>query len=90
MAREQLVFLLQLAYSGELAAARAYLGHRHSVRDASVRAEIGKITRDEVRHRHCIRGMLRAVGASPVPARERKMNAVGRVVPAVRVPLLIR
>ena len=31
VALEQLVFLLQLAYSGELAAIRAYLGHRHSV-----------------------------------------------------------
>ena len=78
-AREQLVFLLQLAYSGELAATRAYLGHRHSVR-GSERAEIGKIVRDEVRHRHCLLEMLGSLGAAPIDFRERKMERVGRAI----------
>ncbi len=46
-ARSQLKFLLQLAYSGELAATRAYLGHRYSLKDAVERAEVGKIAREK-------------------------------------------
>jgi rubrerythrin len=79
-ARTQLRFLVQLAYSGELAATRAYLGHRHSLRDRTERAEIGRIIRDEIRHRHTLLGMLGELGAAPIPARERKMNRVGRAV----------
>jgi rubrerythrin len=79
-AREQLTFLLQLAYSGELAAIRAYLGHRHSLRDRTERGELGKIIRDEVRHRHCLIGQLAELGAGPDPSRERKMERVGRTI----------
>jgi rubrerythrin len=79
-AREQLTFLLQLAYSGELAAIRAYLGHRRSLRDRTERAELGKIIRDEVRHRHCLLGQLGELGAAPDPMRERKMERVGRTI----------
>ena len=84
-AREQLTFLLQLAYSGELAATRAYLGHRHSLSSPSEqaeRAELGKIIRDEVRHRHCLLDMLTGLGAAPDPARDRKMDRVGRFISA--------
>ncbi len=45
---EQLTFLLQLAYSGELAAIRAYLGHRASLKDRAQRHAIDRIIRDEV------------------------------------------
>ncbi len=79
VAREQLVFLLQLASSGELAAIRAYLGHRHSV-EGLERVEIGKIIRDEVRHRHCLLEMLGSLGAAPDPFRETKMERVGRAI----------
>jgi hypothetical protein len=78
----QLRFLLQLACSGELAAARAYLGHRHSLRDAGERAELARIIRDEVRHRRCLIGMLASLGAAPSPSRERKMERVGRAIAA--------
>jgi rubrerythrin len=78
----QLRFLLQLAYSGELAAARAYLGHRHSLQDPVERAELTRIIRDEVRHRHCLLEMLASLGAAPSPARERKMERVGRAIAA--------
>jgi hypothetical protein len=81
-AREQLTFLLQLAYSGELAATRAYLGHRHSLRSVLERADLGKIIRDEVRHRHCLLDMLTGLGAAPDPARDRKMDRVGRFISA--------
>jgi len=78
-AREQLIFLIQLAYSGELAATRAYLGHRHAVQGLE-RAEIGKIIRDEIRHRHCLLEMLGSFGAAPIAFRERKMDRVGRAI----------
>ncbi|MFN0063229.1 MAG: ferritin-like domain-containing protein [Myxococcaceae bacterium] len=80
LAVDRLTLLLQLAYSGELAATRAYLGHRHSVRRAAERREIGTIVRDEIEHRHCILGMLEALGSGPNPARERKMARVGRSI----------
>jgi hypothetical protein len=82
LACEQLTFLLQLAYSGELAATRAYLGHRHALRNRTERAELGKIIRDEVRHRHCLLDQLRVLGSAPDPARERKMERVGRTISA--------
>ena len=41
--REKLIALLQLAYSGELAAAHAYRGHWHSVRQSDERESIRKI-----------------------------------------------
>jgi rubrerythrin len=78
----QLRFLLQLAYSGELGAIRAYLGHRHSMRSPSERNELLKILREEIRHRRCVLGQLSALGASPDPWRERKMDAVGRAIAA--------
>lgn len=81
-ARANLVRLLQLAYSGELGAIRAYLGHRHSLPDRTERAEITKIIRDEVRHRRCLASMLEALGSAPDPYRERKMNRVGRAISA--------
>lgn len=77
-ARRQLVLLLQLAYSGELGAARAYAGHRASLRERNLRADVGRILREELRHRHCILTTLRALGAEPDPWRERKMDCIGR------------
>ena len=79
-ARRELTFLLQLAYSGELAAARAYVGHRASVSDPTERADIGRIAREELQHRHCLLAMLRRLGAAPLPERERKMDLVGRAI----------
>ncbi len=79
-ARANLVFLLQLAYSGELGAARAYAGHAASLRAGAERAELRKILRDEIRHRRCLRRMLAALGAAPDPRREGKMERVGRSI----------
>ena len=79
-ARAHLVFLLQLAYSGELGAARAYAGHAHSLRDPGERAELRKILRDEIRHRRCLRRMLAALGSAPDERRESKMDRVGKSI----------
>jgi len=81
-ARGQLQYLLQLAYSGELGAARAYVGHRVSLKVREQRASLGKIARDEVRHRHCLLRMMGELGVAPDPRRERKMNRVGRTISA--------
>ena len=80
-ARRELILLLQVACSGELGAARAYLGHRAAVRGAE-RGELSRILRDEVRHRRCLKKMLRDLGSAPDARRERKMNRVGRLISA--------
>src|SRR5260370_33228898 len=63
VAREQFAFLLQLAYSGELAATRAYLGHRPSLKSRLERAEIGKIIHDEISQRRALLRMHAELGS---------------------------
>ena len=46
--RDQLVLLLQLAYSGELAAAYAYRGHWHSLTNSEERLNIQKIENEQL------------------------------------------
>lgn len=82
VARARLVFLVQIAYSAELAAAIAYVGHRNSLRDERERADLYRIMREEIRHRRCLRRFLRDLGAAPSAARETKMTAVGTSINA--------
>lgn len=82
LARAQLTFLLQLAYSGELGAARAYAGHHAVLRDRAERSALAKILRDELHHRHVILRMLGELGSAPDPRRERKLDLVGRSISA--------
>jgi rubrerythrin len=77
VARARLVFLIQIAYSAELAAAIAYVGHRNSLRDEAERADLYRVMRQEIRHRRCLRRFLRDLGAAPSSAREAKMTAIG-------------
>ena len=77
LSRAELVHLLQLAYSGELGATLAYLGHRHALRHRSERHALTRIIRDEVHHRHLVLAMLEGLGAGPVARRERKLGWVG-------------
>ena len=79
-ARQTLTLLLQLAYSGELGAARAYAGHRASLSRRDERAALYRILRDELHHRHVLLAMLRGLGSGPDARRERKLNAVGRII----------
>jgi rubrerythrin len=81
-ARRQLVALLQLAHSGELAAALAYDGHATSVRDPIEQAEITSIKLDELDHRSRVRAMLDTLGVGPDERRERKMRRIGRLIAA--------
>ena len=76
--RHKLITILQLAYSGELAAAYAYRGHWHSVSGLDERSAIRKIEEDEWRHRRSVGEMLTTLGSGPNQRRERRATIIGR------------
>jgi rubrerythrin len=80
--RAKLIRQLQNAYSGELAAAYAYRGHWHSVRDAAEREHIHQIETEEWHHRDLIGGLLRQLGAKPRPLREAVLWCIGHFIAA--------
>lgn len=71
---------LQLAYSGELAAAHAYRGHWRSVSEAETRAKILGIEEDEWHHRALVGRMLAGLGRKPSIVRELRACLVGRTL----------
>ena len=75
-----LVALLQLAYSGELAAAHAYNGHWRSVSDATERARIAEIEQEELHHRKLVGEMLSDLRAAPSRSREIRATIIGRTL----------
>lgn len=75
-----LIALLQLAYSGELAAAYAYRGHWKSVSNLNQKTAIQKIENDEWRHRELVGEMLASLGSAPSPKREKRADRIGRVL----------
>jgi rubrerythrin len=79
-ARARLVRQLQLAYSGELAAAHAYNGHWRSLSDPDERERIRRIEDEEWHHRRLVGEMLQALGAAPDARRERRLGLVGRTL----------
>lgn len=80
---EELIEILRLAYSGELAAAYAYRGHRRSVKDAAVSARIREIEEEEWHHRRLVGRMLEQLGAQPSGARELRARIIGRTLGAL-------
>jgi rubrerythrin len=78
--RQKLIELLQLAYSGELAAAYAYRGHWKSVRSAVEKTAIQNIENDEWRHRKLVGEMLASLASGPNPQRETRANLIGRTL----------
>ncbi|MBC8032369.1 MAG: ferritin-like domain-containing protein [Pyrinomonadaceae bacterium] len=78
--RQNLIRILQLAYSGELAAAYAYRGHWRSVSDKDERARIEQIENEEWHHRQLVGEMLRALNASPKRLREIRATVIGRTL----------
>ena len=76
----RLVEILQLAYSGELAAAYAYRGHWHSLSDPQERARVKTIEDEEWHHRKLVGEMLDNLAAGPDQHRELRANVVGRVL----------
>lgn len=78
--RRKLIALLQLAYSGELAAAYAYRGHWQSVSNSDQRSAIQKIENDEWHHRELVGKMLASLESKPDPAREKRADKIGRAL----------
>jgi rubrerythrin len=81
--RQKLIGILQLAYSGELAAAFAYRGHWQSVSDAAEREAIRNIENDEWRHRKFVGDMLARLNAGPNKLRETRAMIIGRTLGAM-------
>ena len=79
----QLVNILQLAYSGERAAAYAYRGHWRSVSNPEERRRIHEIEEEEWHHRRLVGEMLSKLGASPVSQREIRATLIGRTLQAL-------
>lgn len=77
---DDLVAILRLAYSGELAAALAYRGHWKSVSDGADRQRIRQIEEEEWRHRSLVGDMLRDLGESPGRLREVRAWLIGRTL----------
>jgi len=77
---DDLVAILRLAYSGELAAALAYRGHWKSISDAEDRLRIRQIEEEEWRHRSIVGDMLRDLGESPGRLREVRAWLIGRTL----------
>lgn len=80
---KNLVKILQLAYSGELAAAYAYRGHWRSVRERVTRARIQEIENEEWHHRRLIGTMLAKLGRKPSRIREVRAFLIGRTLGAL-------
>ena len=76
----KLVRVLQLAYSGELAAAYAYRGHWRSCSDADERRQIEKIENEEWHHRSLVGEMLVSLGHGPDAAREKRALMIGKTL----------
>ena len=77
---EALIHILQLAYSGELAAGYAYHGHWRSLTDPVERQAVHKIEDDEWHHRRLVGDLLTRLGAGPSRQREVRANVIGRVL----------
>jgi hypothetical protein len=78
--RQQLIHILQGAYSGELAAGFAYRGHWKSVKNPAERAAIQKIEQEEWVHRTRVGEMLSSLGGAPRKLREAKLWLIGRMI----------
>lgn len=77
---EDLIGILQLAYSGELAAGYAYRGHWHSAGDLATAKRIREIEEEEWHHRRLVGQMLAQVGSGPNRFRELRAFAIGRTL----------
>jgi rubrerythrin len=78
--RDQLLHILLMAYSGELAAAHADRGHWKSVKVPDEIKSIRKIEEEEWRHRKAVGRMLKQLGSHPLSLKEIKMGCIGRTI----------
>jgi demethoxyubiquinone hydroxylase (CLK1/Coq7/Cat5 family) len=78
--RQQLIRILQAAYSGELAAAYAYRGHWKSLSDPTEQESVQRIEHEELVHREKVGCILSELESGPLKFREIKMSLIGRTV----------
>ena len=79
-ARENLIRILQNAYSGEVAAAYAYRGHWKSLKDSPEKERIKEIEAEEWDHRRRVGEWLEKLGAKPRSSREKVFWTIGRTL----------
>ena len=77
-----LVKLLQKAYSGEKAAAFAYIGHARSLRDPAAKVAVRQIEADEWKHRENVLGLMRRYDVPVSRWLEVKLHIIGRIISA--------
>ncbi len=80
LARKKLVALLRHAYSGELGAINAYIGHRISVTSPTEKEDIRRIQQEEVEHRELVGKILAELGETPDTRLDWKMELIGRTI----------
>lgn len=80
--RQQLISILQHAYSGECAAAYAYRGHWKSVQRPAERNRIRQIEAEEWAHRDGVGRMLEHLSARPRRILEVKLWLIGHFIGA--------
>ena len=79
-ARQNLIRILQNAYSGELAAAYAYRGHWKSLTDSPEKKRIKQIEAEEWAHRENVARWLAELNAEPRKIREVIFWIIGRTL----------
>jgi len=79
-ARENLIRILQNAYSGEIAAAYAYRGHWRSLRPSPEKERIRQIEAEEWDHRRRVGEWLTGLGSGPNLRREKTFWTIGKVL----------
>jgi len=77
---DNLIAILQLAYSGELAAGYAYRGHWHSLNNPEQRARVRTIEEEEWHHRKLVGEILTSLHAGPNRVREIRATLLGRIL----------
>ncbi len=75
-----LIQILQMAYSGEKAAAFAYAGHWRAVWRDEEKKSIAKIEQDEWEHRALVGKMLHELDSGPQGWRDFMMGTIGSVI----------
>ncbi|MFN0139696.1 MAG: hypothetical protein ACKVQW_06380 [Pyrinomonadaceae bacterium] len=79
-AKQNLIRILQHAYSGEVAAAYAYRGHWKSLKDSPEKTRIKQIEAEEWDHRRRVGEWLAKLDAGPNPRREKVFWTIGKVL----------
>jgi len=77
-ARDNLIHILQNAYSGEVAAAFAYRGHWRSLRSSGEKERVRQIEAEEWGHRRGVGEWLERLDACPRAAREKAFWMIGK------------